>query len=379
MRRIPHLILMLVGVSAPTSLTSQPCPSRATLDSTRARLQWLVDSLSRGNTAIPGISLAVIGRGGCLRFQGTAGVANRATGEPLTPGHTFRIASNTKTYVAAAVMRLVEDGTLSLDDAITKHLAPRHLDALRRDGYLVDRITVRHLITHTAGIYDHAADERYVATVLAKPGHRWTRSEQVDSTVAWGTPYGSPGAVFHYSDTGYILLGEIIERLTGRALAPAVRLLLDLPRFDLGATWWEQVEPQPSTAGPRAHQYIGQQDTWTFDPSFDLFGGGGLVATPMDMATFTRVLLTGQVFRSPRTLSTMLTTVGSAAPPRVYSAGLSGVRIADTDGWGHTGFWNTWSYHFPSQDVTLAASLTDQADRVVSRALLQLAAHVVFH
>jgi D-alanyl-D-alanine carboxypeptidase len=378
MRRIPAFLLILAGATAPAALGAQSCPPRAQLDSTSARLQRLVDSLSRANPTISGISLAVIGRGGCMRFEGATGIANRATGERLTPAHTHRIASNTKTYVAAAVMRLVEDGRLSLDDPITRHLSAGHLAALRRDGYDVDRITVRHLITHRAGIYDYAMDNRFIAVTLATPTHRWTRSEQVDSAMTWGAPYGAPGEVYHYTDTGYILLAEVVERITGQGLAPALRSLLNFERLQLGATWLESLEPQPATAGPRAHQYIGPQDTYGFDASVDLYGGGGLVATPMDMARFTRALLTGQVFRSPATLTTMQTTMGSSGPPRVYAAGLSGVQVGNVDGWGHSGFWNTWSYHFPAHDVTLAASVTEQTDRTVSRALLEQATRVVF-
>lgn len=378
MQRIPAFLLILAGATAPATLGAQSCPPGAVLDSTGARLQGLVDSLARANPSISGISLAVIGRGGCMRFEGAAGVADRTTGARLTPAFTHRIASNTKTYVAAAAMRLVEDGRLSLDDRITQRLSTGHLAALRRDGYDVDRMTVRHLITHRAGIYDYAMDDRFIAATLARPTYRWTRSEQVDSAMAWGAPYGAPGEVYHYTDTGYLLLAEVIERITGQGLAPSLRSLLNFERLQLRATWLESLEPQPVTAGPRAHQYIGPQDTYGFDASVDLYGGGGLVATPMDMARFTRALLTGHVFRSPATLTTMKTTMGSSGAPRVYAAGLSGVRVGNAEGWGHSGFWNTWSYHFPAQDVTLAASVTEQTDRTVSRALLEQAAHVVF-
>lgn len=381
MRRIPTLLFLMAALAeggwrpAPAQA---PCPPAAELARTGARLQHVLDSLVQAYPDVPGASLAVIGRGGCLRWRGAAGVAHRGSGERLTPSHTHRIASNTKTYIAAAVLRLVEDGRLSLDDPLPRHVAARHVASLRSDGYRVDAITIRHLLTHRAGIYDYAMDDRFVRAIQANPAHRWSRTEQVDSAVAWGAPYGAPGDVFHYTDTGYILLGEIIERITGQGLASALRSLLTFDRLGLRSTWLETLEPVPSTAGPRAHQYMGTDDTNTFDASVDLFGGGGLVASPMDMAVFTRALLTGGVFRAPGTLDTMRSTMGSSTAPRVYAAGLGGIEVAGVTGWGHSGFWNTWSYHFPSTDVTLAASVTQQADRVVSRALLQLAAREVF-
>lgn len=377
MRRIPTLGLLALLASPGTRAAAQGCPSAAARESTSIRLQALVDSLTRAHPSIPGISLAVIGPGDCWRFAGTAGVANRTTGEHLTPAHTHRIASNTKTYVAAAALRLIEERRLSLDDPITRHVSTRHLDALRRDGYDVAKITVRHLLTHTAGIYDYAMDERFMAATQAKPSHRWTRTEQVDSAVVWGAPYGAPGATYHYTDTGYILLAEIIERISGLALAPALRSLLDFERHGLHETWLETLEPVPPRAGPRAHQYLGALDTWGFDASVDLYGGGGLLATPMDMARFTRALLRGEVYTSTSTLETMLTTMGSSGPPRVYAAGIARVPIGREQGWGHSGFWNTFSYHIPGRDITIAASITQQ-DGAVTRALLMGVADVLF-
>jgi D-alanyl-D-alanine carboxypeptidase len=379
MHRIPvfAFLLSLVGGGILSQVPRPQCADNGTHARQGAHLLELLDSLHRAYPSVPGLSLAAIGPGGCLQWAGAVGVADRTSGAPLTPGHTHRIASNTKTYTAAAALRLMEDGRLTLDDPLTRHVAPAHLASLRRDGYAVDAITVRHLLTHTAGIYDYAMDPRYIASVEAQPTHRWTRSSQVDSAVAWGEPYGPPGTTFHYTDTGYILLAEIVEQVSGMPLAQAFRRLLSFERLGLKATWLESLEEQPPTAGPRAHQYMGALDTYAFDPSLDLYGGGGLAATPMDMARFTRALLTDGVFRRSATLQLMLTTTGSTAP-RMYAAGLSGVRIGDVAGWGHTGFWNTFSYHFPSKDVTIAASATEQGNGAVSRALLQGAARLLF-
>ncbi len=368
----------LLGV-APHAVGAQvACPAASTHAAVTRRLQALVDSLAAASPDTPGMSLAVIGRGGCLQWAGSAGIADRATRARLTPAHTHRIASNTKTYTSAAALRLVEEGRLSLDDAMSRHLSPEHLASLKGDGYAVDAITVRQLLTHTAGIYDYAMDDRFFATIQRNPTHRWTRTEQLDSAMAWGAAYGAPGTTYHYTDTGYILLAEIIERVSSLPLAAAFRNLLHFERNGLRATWLETLEPQPSTAGPRAHQYLGDDDTYGFDASVDLYGGGGLVASPMDMARFNRALFTGGVFRHPSTLQVMTTTMGSTGAPRVYAAGLSQVTVRNAIGWGHSGFWNTWSYHFPSQDVTLAASLTQQTDGRTARALLEQTARMVF-
>ena len=82
-------------------------------------------------------------------------------------------------------------------------------------GYDLNKITIRHLLTHTAGLFDHAGSNTYIEKVFADPFHEWTRTEQVQGCVDWGDPLFEPGEQFSYSDTGYILLGEIIENVTG--------------------------------------------------------------------------------------------------------------------------------------------------------------------
>jgi D-alanyl-D-alanine carboxypeptidase len=303
-------------------------------------------------------------------------VADKSSGDRLTPRHTHRIASNTKTYVAAAILRLIEDGKLGLDDPMPLRVSAPHVASLRRDGYAVDRITIRHLLNHSAGIYDYAMDERFVSAGTANPTHRWTRSEQLDSAMVWGAPYNAPGDAFHYTDTGYILLGEVIERITGKGLGESLRSLLHYDAIGLRDTWLETLEPMPKTAGPRAAQYMGDLDIRKMDASVDLYGGGGLAATPTDMARFTRALFVGGVFASPSTTTLMTTTRGPQGP-RSYAAGIAETKAAGASGWGHSGFWNTWSYHFPDRDLTLAASVTQQGNSAVSRALLEQAVATV--
>jgi D-alanyl-D-alanine carboxypeptidase len=377
MRAIPHrsfcsLLLSTLAVTAAPAQTPAPaCMPAPERQRAEARLQGMIDSIVRSTPSVPGVALTVLAPRQCLTWSGAAGVADRTTGAPLTANHPHRIASNTKTYTGAAILRLVEEGKLGLDDAITRHLAPDELASLRRDGYDVDRITVRHLLTHTAGLYDYAMDPRFVAIVQGKPAHRWTRSEQVDSAVAWGAPYGAPGALFHYTDTGYILLGRIVERLSGRELASAYRTLLHFDALGLRSTWLESLEPRPAGVPDLAHQYMEGRDTRHFDPSFDLFGGGGLAATTRDMARFTRALFVGGVFTRASTIDAMTTVPAGITGSRVYALGIS---RADLDGevlWGHSGFWNTVSYHAPLRDVTIAASITEQGNRTAARAVMR--------
>src|SRR4051812_20005814 len=226
--RVPE---MPVAVPDPTVAVSVVPVSAVT-----TQLQAAVDEAVRAAPSIPGLVVHVEAPGRHLGLRVAAGLADRATATPLTSDAGFRIASNTKTFTAAAILRLVEQGRLSLDTPIAGLDAPETVDALRADGYRVDSITVRHLLQHTSGIYNYGKDPAYETAVAAEPAKRWTRLEQVRFAVDHGDPLGEPGTMYAYSDTGYALLGEILERVTGTSLGDAYRTLLGFERLHLDAT-----------------------------------------------------------------------------------------------------------------------------------------------
>ena len=192
---------------------------------------------------MPGEAAAVQAPG--LHVSAAVGYADPATRTPLTPLTSFRIASVTKTFVAAAVLRLVEQGVLRLDAPIAR-LVPPDTDALlRSDGYRTDRITLRQLLDHTSGIFDYAASRDYDALNTGDPGRHWTPVEQLRFAVDHGHPLAAPGREYHYADTNYVLLGEILERATGEPLATAVRRQVGFERLGLDHTYWEELEPEP--------------------------------------------------------------------------------------------------------------------------------------
>jgi D-alanyl-D-alanine carboxypeptidase len=358
MRKASVLGVVLCVLATPAGAQTTSC-APADVAALRASFQALIDSVVKARPDIAGVSVHVEAPKRCLSWSGAAGVSDRATGAPLRPEQPHRMASNTKTYVAAAVLRLHEEGKVALDAPIARLLSQESIAELRRDGYDADAITVRHLLTHTSGLFDYAMTPAFQEAVFGSPTKRWTREEQLTFAVDKGQPYGAPGAVFHYSDTGYILLGEIIERLSGKPLAEALRTLLHYERNGWKTTWLETLEKAPVGAPDRAHQYIGTTDTYSFDPSFDLYGGGGLAANMRDMAAFTRALFEGKVYRKKETLDLML-----AQPPvpteRNYRAGIYSRVIGGVTAYGHTGFWNTMSFHFPDLDLTFASSITQQ-------------------
>lgn len=329
------------------------------LDDLEASLQALVDSVA-GAPEIPGALLYAYSPSAGLEWDGAGGSSDGASGTPMVPDQTVRNASNTKTYVAAAILRLWETGRLDLDALARDFLDENQVQLLEEDGYDMAAITLRHLLSHSAGLIDHGSADEYSAAILADPTRRWTRDDQLAGAVEWGDPLWPEGEAYSYSDTGYILLGQVIEGVTGEALGPAVRALLGFDDLGLDATWWELMEPPPPSAGPRAHQYIGGVDSNGWDPSLDSYGGGGLVTSSKDLARFWYALFNGDVFESDATLDTMLTTPlpSDESPYRL------GVFVRDINGmtaYEHSGFWGTRAIHVPALDLVVAGAVTEQS------------------
>lgn len=333
-------------------------------------LQAALDAAVEADGSLPGAMLHVEAPGLDFSWSGAAGVAEVTSGVALEPNQPVRIASNTKTFVAVAILRLVEEGRLDLDAPIGGLLSDEMLAIIESDGYDPAAITIRHLLTHTSGLFDYADSPTYGEAIFADPYRRWTRVDQLRGAVAWGEPYGVPGEVYRYSDTGYILLGEIVERTTGRSLASALRCLVGYEDLGLGSTWLESLEEVPAGVRDRAHQYLGDIDAFDWDPSMDLYGGGGLVATVGDMARFIYGLFGGGVFADPSTRETMLTTIvaerggpeayGSAQVPGDYRMGIGVVEVEGVEVYSHTGFWGTLAAYVPSLDLAVSVAVTQQ-------------------
>ncbi len=333
---------------------------------TADQLQALIDSVVADDEAVRGAALAVDAPSMGLAWKGAAGLADPASGTEMSPDNPVRIASNTKTYVAAAVLRLAEEDRLDLDDSIAEHLPLDIVNLLDTDGYDSEAITIRHLLTHTSGLFDHSETGAYTEAIVADPQHPWTPIEQISMAVETGDPHAAPGIVYTYCDTGYVLLGLIIEEASGQPLAAAVRELIGFEALGLESTWWEILEPKPEGAADRAHQFLGELDVTDFYPAFDLYGGGGIAANMGDLARFFGGLFRGEVFENGDTVEVMLTTIDGirarpdaterALPPGAYRMGVWVLEIEGYTTYQHNGFWGTMAVYVPELDLSIAAT-----------------------
>jgi D-alanyl-D-alanine carboxypeptidase len=316
--------------------------------------------------AIPGELVTVLSPSRRLDLDLATGHDDVSNSSSLVAGSAVRIASVTKTFTAAAVLRLVELGHLRVTDTLRQAGVPADLlDLLTGDGYDIDAITVEQLLTHTSGIADFADNDSgvvsgpYEVAVLADPSRGWTRHDQVQFAVDHHDPLAAPGTEYHYSDTGYVLLGAILEVKTESSYGTALRHLLRFDKLGLSHTYLEDGVDQPARAAPRAHQYVGDVDAATITPTIDLYGGGGLVTTMHDLAVFYQALFSGHVFDRSATLVTM-TTVAEAAQTEHGAMGVYRAAVGPATCWYHNGFWGVEVVSCPDLDITVARSW-DQA------------------
>lgn len=366
MLRLVRFFFVFWALSLSLSVHAQ---SAAPTDRTQASLQTRIDQLKKLRPDVEGFAIAVVDAE--RSYSAASGVAD-PEGTPMTAKTPFRIASVTKPFVAAALLRLVEQGKLDLDTAISDLISAEHSNLLEQDGYDPTAITVRHVMMHSAGLADHFASEAGVAAVFANPFRLWTRTEQLALMVELTDPLGRPDEKYVYSDTGYILLGEVLEGLTGLPLAQAVRSLNRFEDLGIEDFRWETLEGEEP--GPmRAHQWIDGFDIYAMNGSVDAYGGGGLIGSVTDTARYFDALFSGEVYASPETLELMTSAPGHPEGS-TYRLGIDSAKIGETTIYMHSGFWGVFAMHVPSRDFTLViVSLSEGGWRDARELALDLA------
>lgn len=213
MRRLVLLFVVLAacgGTSAPAPVPAAPEPQPAPAPSAEAtRGAGQLDPYLASYRSFSGYVHVV--RGGEVLYSRGLGYADRERETPNTADTSFRIGSVTKQFTAAAIMLLVQRGALSVDDPVRKHLPEYPAPA-------GDRITIHHLLTHTSGIPNLTDDPAF----MAKRDRPHTTAELIAEFADEPLEF-EPGARFEYSNSGYIVLGAILERVSGRSYAELMR------------------------------------------------------------------------------------------------------------------------------------------------------------
>ncbi len=342
------------------------------------KLQASIDKIYEANPESIGLMIHVEAPDHGLSWSGTSGHADKGESK-LTPDQPALIASNVKTYIAAAVLKLVEQKKLSVTDPIEGLISEKSEELLIGDGYDLSAITLAHLLSHTSGIHDYI-DEGYMNFVIENPKHRWTRDEQIARSVEIGSPLGAPSDVFSYADVNFLLLGEILESKTGAPFYSAVRELVGYEKLGLDNTWFETLEDRPTTAKKLVHQYYSsfRFDSYEMDPSFDLYGAGGIAATPRDLALFSQNLFTGNIVKDPKVLDLIFTPAKTKdGVNHHYHFGLSSSEIEGHSAWGHGGFWGTVVQYVPDLNASISVFVLERDKRILRKEILESAVKIL--
>lgn len=333
------------------------------------QLQKILDE-ERAHTEneVVGLSLTVISPKLGIDFSGATGYDSIEKNAVLDAEQPFRIASLTKVFVATAILRLREKGLLSIEDPISQYISKAHIDILKNGGYDPDKITIRHCLTHSSGLYDYAeGGPEYIEEASKDPTKRWTRTEQIQFAMDQGKPHAAPGQEEHYSDTGFVLLGEIIEQRTNGGLAQGLRSLLKFDELGMSATYLESLEKNPEGLKPVVKRYMGELDATNWDNSIDLYGGGGLVSTTRDLSVFLQSLFNGKIYEKEDTLPVMLLKkeyelTGKNLPTARLGFGSIVVKETGLELYLHSGFWGTLFIHIPEYNCSIAINDTNNTD-----------------
>lgn len=249
--------------------------------------------------------------------------------EPLP----FHIASIGKVFTAVLAVMLAEQGKLSLQDHISRYFSPSELDGLfvHQGCNYADKVTIEHLLGHTSGIGDYfegavSHGSSFMKEMLANPNHYWTPDELVDFTRQRQQAAALPGERYLYSDTGYILLGLLIQNVSGMSFSRCLNEYIIQP-LHLQHTWLMfHNEPEIISEGPIAPIWFNGVNINGYTSLSCDWAGGGIVSTLDDMLTFNQALRCGKLI-SPASLQAMDTFKHRFRAGIYYGLGMMEIRF----------------------------------------------------
>ncbi|GIH61241.1 serine hydrolase domain-containing protein [Microbispora siamensis] len=350
-RHIHTAVALCMIVSMPAALAAPAVAAVEPRHNSRPGLQKLLDRIVAGGAVA---AIAEV-RDGSTTWRGASGRARIDRPQPARADGRFRAGSVTKSFTATVVLQLVGEGKLELSDSVEQWLP-----GLVGQG---GTITVRNLLQHTSGIPEYATGLFDEDGVLKDRYRTWTARELVER--AEEHPHEFPaGTRFGYSNTNYIVLGMLIERVTGRPYASEIRERILRP-LGLGHTLLPGTSPEVPGAHPHAYVRVVEGgevvpvDVTRFNATV-AGAAGSIISTTADLNRFYRALLGGELL-GPALLKEMKDPGGAME----YGLGLEVASLPCGVAYGHGGGTNGYStVAFSSPDGTrqLALSMTPYSD-----------------
>jgi len=293
-------------------------------------------------------------------WVGALGVADRASGEPMTPEVHHRIGSITKTFTATLLLQAADEGLLSLDDTIDQYVkgVPNG-----------DEITLGQMADMTSGIASYTEDKKWVKEWSSDRDRVW-KPEELAQIGIKESPLFDPGKEWYYSNTNYVLLGLVLEQVTGKPISDLYREKIIEP-LDLKNTSFPD-SADSSIPEPHAQGYTLQGessggkpiDSTGWSPS-EAWTAGQVISTMDDLLVYGRALGTGKGLLSSEKQTERLDSFVSDVPPLnqpPLKGDLAyGFGLGKDHGWiGHNGEipgHNTYLFYHPDLDAVVAVEV----------------------
>lgn len=288
--RIYKLILIILGFSYGPVIHANT-DAKTSLNPQQQLAIW------QQNYNVSAISLSVDNTKGQI-LTWTIGTQQLGMKGPITADTLFRMNSVTKSFTAALSLKLIEQGKLSLDMPITQYL-PQY--------QTWKQITVRELLNQTSGIFDYINVPGWFKQLAMQPNKVWTPAKLVD--IAYQHPLDFvPGKSWAYSNTNYVLLGMIIEKVTGKSMRDNLQQTFFTP-LHLKHTYYVAAQISEYIKSTLAHGYFRGQDV-TFENPSVWQAAAGVISTTHDMALWFHNLMDGNIL-SPQSQALMTTWVST--------------------------------------------------------------------
>lgn len=255
-------------------------------------------------SGVPGITMSIHSPDKGM-WLGAAGKADLRNNAGMQPCHISRVGSTVKTFTAATILKLNEEGKLQLDDIAAKYLTPSAIKNIAN----ADKATIRQLLNHSSGIFNYIQSVRFQTASLNDLIKEW-QPEELLEYARGRKAYFKPGEDVQYSNTGYIFLGMIIEKVTGKPFWEVFQQKIFTP-LGLTATSFAATNKVPSNI---VRGYVDlysnlQVVDATYFSGWDYYtADGGLISNVYDMNVFVQRLFNGGIISSA-SLNEMLTTI----------------------------------------------------------------------
>ncbi|MFJ7206829.1 serine hydrolase domain-containing protein [Streptomyces sp. NPDC098789] len=343
------------GVSAATDPPVAPGSVRELTPAVAKQLDAAVQKVMT-EAKVPGVSVGLWtpDKGEYVR---SFGVADKATGQKMARDLHMRIGSETKTFTVTALLQLVDEGKVKLDDTIDKYISGVP------NG---DKITLRQLAEMRSGLFNYSADEGFYKALTGNPDRPFTPQELLAYSFKHPVLF-APGAQFYYCNTNLILLGLVVEKQSGQTLADYVQEHVLTPAgmgqtlFPKGAEF-----PEPHAQGYTEQTASGKlEDSADWNPSWG-WAAGAMISTLDDLRTWAPTVATGvfpdgKAMVGAATQKDRLETIKTTIPGAGYGLGIFRVQ-----GWtGHNGSlpgYESLTIYLPEAKATLVVVLNTDVD-----------------